>query len=140
MEAMMEASLAVQKAIRARLVDTTELLQLVPAENIFDRHHRPERFPCVILGQAFALYPDYLDVFHTSVTADVNVWTDQPDMVDVKTIAAAVREALWQGPWSVDDHHCVNLRMEAARFLRDPDGIHGHAVLTIEVILQERLS
>lgn len=54
-----------------------------------------------------------------------------------KAIAGFAREALWRGPWTVEGHRCVNIRIEHARFMRDPDGIHSHGVMTVTAILQE---
>lgn len=43
---MIEASLDLQKAVRSRLVASTEVLGQVPAAHILDRNSRPEGFPC----------------------------------------------------------------------------------------------
>jgi hypothetical protein len=134
---MTEASLAVQKAIRARLTGNSAVTDLVPADNVFDRHARPERFPCIVIGEAHSIYPDWYESFHTSVYCDLHIWTNDPDLVLSKELAAAVRLALMTGPWSIDGHLTINLKVASARFMRDPDGVHAHAVLSVEVILQE---
>src|SRR5690606_20915740 len=50
--AMMEPSLALQKAIRARLIGTPAVTALVPAANMLDKNSRPEVFPSIIIGEA----------------------------------------------------------------------------------------
>lgn len=130
---MIDASLAVQKCIVGRLTAA----EVLPAGHVFDKIGRPERFPCAIVGPAFTLFPDYDERFHTEATADVHIWTDENNLASAKDLAGAVREALWHGPWEVDGHSCVNLRIQQARYLRDPDDVHAHAVLTVSVILQE---
>lgn len=133
---MIEPSLAVQKCIVSRLVAAN----VVPFGNVFDRGGRPERFPCIIVGQASTAFPDYVEGFTIETTADVHIWTEEADLASVKTITGAVREALWLGPWTIDGHLCINLRVQQARFMRDPDGIHSHGVLTVTAILQENAS
>lgn len=130
---MIEPSLAVQKCIVGRL----SAADIVPSGMVIDKSGRPERFPCIIVGQAFTLFPDYADSFHIETTADVHIWTAEENLASVKTLTGRAREALWLGPWAVDGHSCVNLRIQQARFMRDPDGLHAHAVLTVTAILQE---
>lgn len=48
---MMEPSLALQKAVRARLVATSAVTTLVPAAHVLDRNNRPEVFPAIIIGE-----------------------------------------------------------------------------------------
>lgn len=130
---MIDASFAVQKCIVGRL----NAANVLPANSILDKIGRPERFPCIIVGPAFTLFPDYDESFHIEATADVHIWTTENNLASVKQLAGAAREALWHGPWTMDGHSCVNLRIQQARFLRDPGGEHAHAVLTVAVILQE---
>ena len=132
---MIDASLAVQKCIVGRLAAAA----IVPVNHVLDKTGRPERFPCVIVGPAFTLFPDYADSFHIETTADVHIWTEDDNLASVKKLTGAAREALWLGPWHIDGHSCVNLRVQQARFMRDPDGIHAHAVLTVTAILQENV-
>ena len=132
---MIEPSLAVQKTLVARLTKS-EIYQLAGVA-VIDRGGRPEVAKCIIIGQAHTIFPDYFDTFSISTVADLHIWTKEDDLVSVKAIAGAAREALWRGPWTVEGHCCVNIRVEQARFMRDPDGIHSHGVMTVTAILQE---
>lgn len=53
---MSDPSLALQKAVRERLVASAAVTALLPADSIFDRHARPERFPCIVLGEGQVLF------------------------------------------------------------------------------------
>ena len=132
---MIEPSLAVQKTLVARLKNP-EIYQLAKVA-VIDRGGRPEVFPCIVIGQAHTIFPDYFDTFSISTIADLHIWTKEDDLVSVKSIAGFAREALWRGPWTVEGHRCVNIRIEQARFMRDPDGVHSHGVMTVTAILQE---
>lgn len=135
---MTEPSYAIQDMLHARLIADPEVTMLVPAENISDRSTRPIAFPSIIVGEGTSLYSDRFNRFHESVTAAVHIWTDETGLVQAKQIAGAVRAALRDAPWSVAGHVCLGVTMGSARFLRDPDGKHGHAVLHIDATLQER--
>lgn len=133
---MTEPSLAIQKTIRTRLVAEPTVTALVPADNILDRNHRPERFPLIGIGESTAIFADDLDTFHDRVFADVHIWTLEDGLFGVKSIASAIRAALYRRPWTIDGFRCMALRVVSARFMRDPDGEHGHAVVTIDAILK----
>jgi hypothetical protein len=134
---MTEPSLALQKTIRARLIAAGAVTALVPADAIFDRSARPERYPCIIIGEGYSDYADRFESFHDATVSDLHIWTEEAGLIGAKAIAGAIRAALQDGPWAVDDHLCTNLTVARARFLRDPDGMHAHGVVTIEAILQE---
>jgi hypothetical protein len=135
-----EPSLALQKLIRGHLSGNAAVTALVPAENIFDRSGTPEIFPCILIGDGYTNHADLIESFHENTFADVHVWTEEPGLAEAKAIAAAVRGALRSGPWAVDGHRCINLRVSRTRFLRDHDGGFAHAIVSIEAILQEAVS
>jgi hypothetical protein len=58
-------------------------------------------------------------------------------LASTKAIAGNARAALFRGPWTVEGFFCRNLHVESTRFMRDPDGLHGHGVISISAILQE---
>jgi Protein of unknown function (DUF3168) len=130
---MNDPSLSVQATIIKRL----NAAQVLPQHTIFDRGGRPEIFPCIIVGEAHTIYPDYSNNFHIQTVADLHVWTKEADLVSAKLIAGRARAAIFKAPWLVEGFRCINLRIETSRFLRDPDGIHSHAVLSVTAVLLE---
>jgi hypothetical protein len=133
---MSEPSLAIQKALRARLIASPAVTALVPADAIFDRHGRPQRFPCIIIGEATSLYATPYESFHDGVTADLHLWTEEIGLTQVKEITGAVRAAL-RGDWNVEGFRCAFATVNSGRFIRDPDDEHSHGVLSISALLQE---
>ncbi|MGE0853647.1 MAG: DUF3168 domain-containing protein [Hyphomicrobiaceae bacterium] len=140
----MTASLAVQKAVRARLVASNGVTSLVPEENILDTNQRPAPSPSILLGEAQdvdanrTLARDFTSVFLT-----MHIWQREPSLVGVKMIAGAVRRALGRlTRLDLDDEDfvCCDFRFESARFLRDPDGEMAHGVVTFVALIQERWS
>ena len=131
---MIEPALALQSSIRERLVATSAVTSLVPASAIFDRHERPEAFPCIIIGEAVSDYADRYTSFFDRVFMDLPIWATEPGLIEVKSIAHAIRTTLREDPplLSVDA-----LAIESSRFFRDPDGVHAHAIMTVQATMME---
>lgn len=134
----MSADLAVQKALRARLVSTAAVTALVPAASILDRHARPAPDPSIILGEGQTIEGDDLARLQQRVVLDLHAWKKEPSLAGVKAIAGAVRAALHSGRLVLDaGFHCGDLRVSHMRYLRDPDGETSHAVVTVEALVSE---
>lgn len=133
---MTDVSVKMQKAIGARLVSDAAVTALVPAANIFDRHARPERFPCIILGEGQSVREDLmLADNHVRLYQTLHIWTRDGDLVSARAIAGAIGAAL-RGRF-FGEVVAVSARYRDARFMRDPDGVSGHGVLTFEMLVEE---
>lgn len=144
---MSEPSLALQKMIYARLIAApgitggpnviSSIYTLVPAANIFDRNRRPERLPCIIIGDGVTAYGNNLDSFHDKVVADIHIWTTDGSLSFLKQIAGAVRTALRAGPWITEGFNTSNVSFVGFRMVRDPISNYSHGILSLEAIMQE---
>ncbi len=135
----MSVSAAVQKAIRARLIESPSILAMVPAAHILDRNQRPAPDPSIILGEVQAV-EDGQDksrkrtrVYHT-----VHVWKKESSLAGVTAIGGEMRLALHfrrleLGP----GFHAIDNFISSIRTMRDPDGETSHAVVTVETLAQE---
>lgn len=139
-----DSSLAVQKALRARLVATAAVTALVPAANILDRNQRPAPDPSIILGEdqviesGITLKRDFVRVVST-----LHLWKKEPSTAGVKAISGAIRRALGRITrldLADADFACSDCRITSTRFLRDPDGETSHGIVVIESLVQERWS
>lgn len=135
----MSADLAVQKALRARLVATSAVTALVPAASILDVNQRPAPDPSIILGETQAvdegtsLQRNHIRIYHT-----VHVWKREPSLAGVKAICGAIRAAVHAGRLALDPgFHCADAFVSSMRYLRDPDGERSHGVVTVEVLVAE---
>uniref|UniRef100_A4WSA0 DUF3168 domain-containing protein n=1 Tax=Cereibacter sphaeroides (strain ATCC 17025 / ATH 2.4.3) TaxID=349102 RepID=A4WSA0_CERS5 len=135
----MSAELAVQTAIRTRLVLDAGVTALVPAAHVLDVNQRPAPMPSIILGESQAvdegqsLRRDRLRVTHT-----IHVWVREPSLERVKRICAAIRQSIHADRLLLaPGFHAVDNRVAAMRQLRDPDGEVSHGVVTVDVLVQE---
>lgn len=136
---MIPPDLALQKAIRGRLVGTPAVSALVPAEAIFDRNTRPERYPCVVIGEAQTVAePITFSRRHVRVTHTLHVWAQENATTSAKGIAGAVRSAL-RSDLTIDDHRVLDHQVTGIRVMRDPAGTLSHAVVTLEALVEETL-
>ncbi len=56
---MTAPTLNLQAAIRAALVNDEAVSSVVPAARIYDRHARPDVFPCIVLGDMQEVGDDF---------------------------------------------------------------------------------
>lgn len=135
----MSAELALQKAIRNRLVATASVLEVVPAGNILDRNERPNPRPSIVIGEGQSVDEgDSIARTLTRVYMDLHVWVEEPSTETSKRIAGAIRKAVNGLRFQpVDGFHFADCRVRGSRFLRDPDGQTSHAVVTIDALVQE---
>ena len=131
---MMSAALAVQKAIRDRLVDTPAVTDLVPADAILDRNKRPVPTPSIILGEVQVVDDgESIARRRERVIHTVHVWKKEASLVGANAILGAIRAALTERLVLGEGWHCGDSRVSGMRTLRDPDGETSHGVITIEL-------
>ncbi|MAY47159.1 MAG: hypothetical protein CML65_18140 [Rhodobacteraceae bacterium] len=135
----MSADLVVQKAIRARLVATSAVTDLVPATSILDRNGAPAPRPGIVIGESQvidegnAIARPRERVFHT-----IHIWKTEPSREVVKEIMSAVRTAIRSGRLDLGPtYHCADWRVSSMRVMSDPDGESSHGVMVVDVLAEE---
>jgi len=136
--ASFDPSLELQAVIRARLIASPELMELVPPDNVLDVTGRPERMPAVIIGEGQTLYGE----FSATTTAVLHVWFQEPGLKQAKqavgAIVGAVRvDAQRDGALRMPSFIVHDMSADRTQFLRDPHGPFSHAVVTVSAIVQE---
>jgi len=134
-----EPSLDLQKAIRARLLASAELMALVPADNVLDVTGRPERVPCVNIGEGQTVYQR----FYSTSYSTLHVWVQEPGLTGAKAIVGAIVPALRidaqiAGVLTLDNFICHDLAVTQTRFMRDPHGSYSHGVVTLAAIMKAK--
>ncbi len=128
---MMEPSLELQKAIRLRLVETSAVTSLVPAASIVDRSGVPATFPSILIGEGQTVPGGDIDRRRHDAYLDLHLWQKETGLEFSKRLAGAIRDALADTRWTATGLHVADLYVSSSRFLRDPNGIHSHGIISL---------
>ncbi len=134
----MTASVALQKSIRSTLIADTGVLGFIGSDAVLDRSTKPERFPCVVIGEGQTIFNRIAygqRVTHEYTT--IHVWTSGEALIDAKALAGVVAEALAGGVGEVPGFHVVGSTVTNVRAMRDPSNRLVHAVVTFEALIEE---
>jgi hypothetical protein len=135
---MIEPTLALQTAIRARLIGKQAVTDTVPADHIRSGHTRPDKTPCIIMsdGNTSLHGHDYASQRTAWVYLDLHIWTLDAGQDAAKQIAGIVTDALDKRTIAIDGGYCDHFKVTASRFPRDPDPAYGHGVLSVEALIR----
>jgi len=133
---MTEPSLALQTAIRARLLATPAVTALVPANHIRDGAVRPEQFPCVLIGDGQTILKGHYNAYrNVEVRIDIHIWALESGLAVVKEIAGTVWNALGQSIEVPGFDLTDGIHVERSIYMRDPNGKNGHGVLSVRAFM-----
>lgn len=134
---MTEPSLALQTAIRSRLLHTPEIIGLVEPPNIRDGDTRPSAFPSIILGDAQVVtaghYGSYRNV---TVYLDLHIWGE--NLEAAKTVGALVSKALFPALETPGFDMTDGLRTVRSLYMTDPSKC-GHGIISLSGFMGYRL-
>lgn len=135
----MSVDLETQKAIRARLIATSAVTALVPANHILDVNQRPAPDPSIIMGDSQQVDEGTsLKRRHSRIFHSLHIWKREPSLEGVKIIAGEIREAIHAGRLAMPSGlACADLLVSSTRFLRDPDGETSHGIVVVEALITE---
>lgn len=125
-----------QRALFARLTTYAPLAALI-GTRAFDRITPDAPFPYLTIFDA-QLVEDGDDCRDgDEVNVDIHVWSRAVGSLEAKQIAGHVRKALHQYDLMLGaDHALVDLSFTGSRFLRDPDGLTTHGVVSFRALTQ----
>lgn len=133
---MVSPSLELQGVIVKRLEDDPALLGLVNGR-VFDPVPAGAEFPYVVVGEGDESSDDADCISGFEISLDVDVWSRDVGFEEAKTISDAVRRALLSPDLKLQSNALVLFLHRQTRFLRDPDGLTYHAVLTFEAFAEQ---
>lgn len=134
----MSAALALQRAIRARLIASPAVTALVPAAAVFDRSQRPEADACIILGETDQTEDGDMHFARVRIAHTIHIWRRAESLEGVAEIVAAARSAILAAAFDLDDpHRSCGHWIASARTMRDPGGEFAHAVMTVGALVEE---
>lgn len=134
---MGEPSLALQKAIRARLIASSGVTAIVPANAIIDRSGAPELERSIMIGDGQTVFADRYRTFHSSAYADLHIWVKEPGLVTAKHIGGAIIDAVDSQRFSIDGMFVSGMVVTGSRYMRDPHGEYSHGIVSIRAYVKE---
>jgi hypothetical protein len=130
---MADASLALQGAINIKLRAEVAAVD----ERVFDRVPADVAFPYIELGEFQTLDDGAQCHDGQELFATLHVWSRTVGQVEAKQIAAAVRGSLHEAELDLgDDFAFLEIAHQDTRYLKDPDGLTSHAVLTFRALVE----
>jgi hypothetical protein len=127
-----DPSLALQKAIINTLKADPAVSAIVGAQ-VYDGVPDEAVLPYVSLG-LFQMIPDSGDCLDGGeAVIQIDAWALGPRTTQVKQLGGAIAYALDQAELKLEGHHFVSIAATELQYLRDPDGITAHAVVTFQV-------
>lgn len=90
----------------------------------------------ISLGPSDVLIDDADCVNGETVTAQVDVWSQQPGQVECKRICAAVKAALHDRDLVLTDNALVQMTLDLTRIMADPDGITTHGAMQFTAMIE----
>lgn len=131
-----DPSLQLQSAVWAWLHNDSAV-QAITGGRIYDSIPDKPIKPYLSFGP-FQLLPEHgdcLDGGEAFLTIDG--WANGPSTVEVKQLGAAVALALDRAPINLQDgQRLVEMSIEQIQYMRDPDGITAHAVITVHAFTE----
>ena len=132
-----EPALLLQSAIRSAMIANAAFTALIPAASILDVNMRPSVMPCLLIGEGQTLPGGDLARHNHEVYLDFHIWAIEPGTVFIKQAVGALRTALADHIHTLPGLNVADAHITMARFMRDPDTVHSHAVVTLCCKVQE---
>lgn len=128
----------VQRGIFSRLSATAGVTSLLAngASSILDQLPANTPLPYVVIGAGSAAPLDTQAVSGNDVTATIDVYSQGSGMQEVKTIMAAIYDALHHASFSVPNQTMVLCRCLSAEASLESDGVTRHGVQKFQVITE----
>lgn len=128
-----DPSLPLQKAIKQLLADQVAMVN----GQIYDAIGPHEVMPYLSFGP-FQLLPEHGDCLDGGeAIIQIDGWAAGPDSRQIKQLGAAVASALDRAELTLDaPQAAVELSVEQIQYLREPDGITAHAVITVHALTE----
>lgn len=133
---MASPSLELQGAIVARLKSSAALGGLISAR-VYDAVPANAVFPYVTVGEGEETSDDVDCIDGFEISLDIDVWSRAVGFPEAKRISQEIRAALKSSDLALTDNALVFFRHRQTRFMRDPDGLTSHAVMTFEAFAEQ---
>lgn len=131
-----EVSLMLQAAVIAAMKNESTLTALI-GERVYDDVPPKPTFPYVNWDDD-GTNDDSADcVTGSEIFFSLHIWSRSVGKPEAKRIAGVIRRLLDENELSVTDYHLVTLNHRITRWVRDPDGLTKHGIVTFRALIDE---
>lgn len=133
-----DSQLVVQAALVAALKAFAPLTALLSdgAGSVYDHVPEDAGFPFLSVGESVARPFDDKSAGGMDQQVAIHSWSRQRGLKEVKTIMAAVVEALDRQELSLAGHSLIDISFQFSDSLLDPDGLTRHGIQRFRVVTQ----
>jgi hypothetical protein len=132
----MTSALALQAALRLRLLADAPLVALLGGPKLFDDVPQAEPFPYITFGASTVEPLNGLDSELDRHVVTLQVFSRQPGRTEAATIIAALKRILVDTPLTLTNHHLVNLAVAFEEVRREPDGETRRGILRLRAVTE----
>lgn len=132
----MSASLELQTAVIAILRADAALVAMLAPKGIYDRVPPGAGYPLVSWGPEQAISDDASCIAGEEIFLQLDVWSRQPGFAETKKIASRVKLILHHADLAMPGPALVDIEVETIRYMRDPDGLTSHGVITLKAMTE----
>lgn len=128
-----DPSADIQAAIAALLLADPDIKALVK-DRVFDRIENVPELPYITIGEAQVIpeLAECTDAAESRIT--IHTWSRFKTFKAVKSLGKIIIRLLHDGDLAISDGNVQSMLLESARYLRDPDGLTSHGVLTFSLL------
>ena len=131
---LLRADVGVTAIVGQRIYDNAP-----PADDIADDPTEDAGYPCVTFGPSDVFPDDVACVTGRQETLQVDCWVQKSGQLGpARQLADAVKAAVHKKAPDLQTHALSRLVVTRIRVVRDPDGITGHGIVTVEAETEER--
>jgi hypothetical protein len=128
-------AIAIQKAVRDRLVSSTAVTNLVTG--IFDEVPQGQSYPYIVVGDDTAIEWDKDQQRGVEATITLHAWGRKAGRKEVKSIMDAMYDRLHRAELDIEAMTMILCNWEFGESFLDPDGITRHGVQRYRIIAEE---
>lgn len=123
----------IQAAIASLLLADADVRAIV-SDRVYDKIPNVPEFPYIRIGEAQMLpeLGEFTDAAETHIT--IHAWTRFKAFGSDKRLGKIIIRLLHDGELAISDGNVQSMLLESARYLRDPDGLSSHGVLTFSLL------
>lgn len=130
-----------QRAIYAALTGDAALMALVTGVHVdVQQPNLPEdaaAFPYVVMGQDNITSWDTKSDNGGNALCQIDVWSRQNNLLEVKAIGSAIHAALHMQPLTITGAEHVLTAVETSTYSKDPDGHTKRGMVMVRVLYDE---